>query len=375
MDFNLTAEQRLLREGAVRYLREQYSFGDYRKLIAGSAAEETLHWGEFSEMGWLGLSFPDSEGGVGCSFLESAILAEELGRALVLEPYVSGVVLCGRIVERGTSSKVRCNLLPQLIEGRLHLALAHTELDARFDFEQPGLTSVTLSGERFILKGSKILVLAGPSANWLIVSAKLEGELALFAVRTDAPGVRRRNYQLLDRTGASDFDFEDVTLDKEALVASGNAAVSLLDESIDRATLALVAQTLGVMEAAVEATSEHVKNRVQFEQPLGKLQAVQHMMAESFIELQETRSMLYRGLADIESATPLRRSAVSAAKAYAGRAGKIVGANCVQLHGGYGITEEYLVAHCYRKLVLLEKLFGDTEYHTERVAEHFLPAA
>lgn len=371
MDFNLSEEQRLLRDGAQRYFREQHSFLQYRELIREDQQPDDKHWLSFAELGWHALPVQEQFGGLGFGLVDVAILMEEVGRSLVVDPYLSSTVLCTRLLERAGSLLLREQVLPSVIEGKTVLALAFAEPGKRY--ETTPETIARHANGSYELHGKKTLVLGGPQADMLLVTAMLDGELALFSVDASAAGVARHDYLLIDRSGCSDVEFQNTVVDKEALVAVGSVATELLDEALDRATIAVSAQILGVMEAALEATGDHVKSRIAFNAPLGKLQAVQHLLAEAFIEVQESRSILYRGLAEFDASARSRRLAASAAKAYIGPSAKQVCGICVQLHGGYGITDEYLVGHCYRKVVLLEKLFGDTFHHTERVASLAFP--
>jgi alkylation response protein AidB-like acyl-CoA dehydrogenase len=217
------------------------------------------------------------------------------------------------------------------------------------------------------------VVLGGPSADLLIVSAAVgddrQGRFALYLVDPRAPGVSMHHYPLIDYSRASDVRLQDVRVAPEAMLIGPNNAFAALEEATDLATLATVAEALGCMEAILQLTSGHLSTRVQFGQPLGKFQALQHRMAEMFIEVQETRSILYQGISNLDKGDAERRIAVSAAKAYAGNAGKLVGAHGIQLHGGIGVTEEARVGHYYKQLILLEKLFGDCDYHVNRFAD------
>jgi alkylation response protein AidB-like acyl-CoA dehydrogenase len=365
MDFNLSDEQAMLREGVSRYVREQCAFSERHKNMTREALDR--RWADYSEMGWLGLSLPESAGGIGASFVESAIVMEEFGRGLVMDPYLENAIFCSRILEQ---SKNGGTLLERMAKGDLRLAMAHAEDGLRYAVDHVSATRASSIAGGFVLSGRKLLCLAAPLADSFIVSAALQdgSGMALLLVPAGATGVKFKPYTLLDGSDAADIDFTEVRLDEDALLASGRKAQDLLGEAIDRATLAAVAEALGVMEAAVALAADHLKTRVQFKQPLGKFQALQHIMAECFVELQETRSILYRGIAGIDGDAESRAEAVSYAKAYAGPSAKLVGANCVQVHGAIGITEEHAVGNCYRKLVVFEKKFGDTEYHLKRAS-------
>lgn len=368
MDFNLNDEQRLLREGVARFVGEQLAF-NARPIVAlaRSATQDPAHWARFAELGWLGLAIPEALGGLGCSFTETAILVEEFGRGLVVQPYVAQVVLGGGLLEACAAAATARALLPGVAEGSVRPSLAHSEDGARYELAHLGGTLAEPSGTGFLIKGRKMLVQAADHATHFIVSALLPaGEWAIFLLPATAPGLTRRDYPLLSGAAAADLDLADVQLPTEALLARGPAARAALEAAWDRAVLASVAEALGTMEAAVDMTRNHLQTRVQFGRPLGQFQGLQHLMAECFVELQETRSILYRGMASLEGAPAQRSQAVSAAKAYAGQAARVVGAHCVQLHGAIGITEEHAMGHCWRNLVLFEKQYGDSEFHLRR---------
>lgn len=372
IDFNLTEEQQMLRDVVQRYVRDHYDLERHRKSAASSDGFQRSHWKTFAELGWLGLSLDEEVGGLGCSFLEVAIVMEEFGRGLVLEPFLPTAVLCAHLLDRAGGGARGKEILRELSAGKMFLALAHVESGAGFDIACVNDTVARRSAQGYRLEGVKTLVLGGPSADQLIVSARIEddaqGRFGLFLVDPYAPGVTMSHYPLLDFTRASDVTLCQVEVGPDAMLAGPDDGLRVLDEAVDLATLATVAEALGCMEAILQLCSDYLKTRVQFGKPLGQFQASQHRMAEMFIEAQETRSILLQGITSLGQGEQARRTAVSAAKAYAGQAAKIIGTLGVQLHGGIGVTVEAPVGHYYKKLVMFEKLFGDTDYHVERFA-------
>ena len=366
MDFNLTDEQQMLRESASRFVREQYGFEARRKWAAdGGWSPE--RWGQYAEMGWLSLSIPEALGGLGCSFVETALVAEELGRGIALEPFVGCAVLAARLIERGDApgfGAQREALLAGIADGSAITLLAHSEPGSRFE-----LGSVTTEAREtaagWVIDGTKMMVPGAPGAAHFIVSARVQGQgIALFLVHREA--VVLQSYPLIDGTRAADIELHAVAVGKDALLAAPGSAVPLLEEAMDRAALAQVAEGLGCMEAVLELTGEYLKTRQQFGQPIGKFQALQHRMSEMFVEVQETRSILLRGIANLEGEPAARRQAVSAAKVMLGTAGRFVGGQGIQLHGGIGVTDEYQVGHYYKRLLALEKIYGDSDWHLDR---------
>jgi alkylation response protein AidB-like acyl-CoA dehydrogenase len=366
MDFNLTGEQQMLRESASRFVREQYGFESRRKWSA-EAGWSAQRWGQYAEMGWLSLSIPESLGGLGCGFVETALVVEELGRGMCLEPFVGTAVLAARLIERGNGpgfTAGREQLLGGIADGSVIALLAHSEAGSRYELD--GVECRARAGSQgWLLDGVKMMVPGAPCATHFIVSARIEGQgIALFLVPRDA--VVLETYSLIDGTRAADLALTEVVLGPDAMLATPACAAELLDEALDRAALAQVAEALGCMEAVLALTSEYLKTRHQFGQAIGKFQALQHRMSEMFVEVQETRSILYRGIAHLEGDAAARRQAVSAAKVMLGSAGRFVGGQGIQLHGGIGVTDEYQVGHYYKRLLALEKLYGDSDWHLDR---------
>lgn len=366
MDFNLTDEQQMLREAASRFVREQYGFEARRKWAAdGGWSRE--RWGQYAEMGWLSLSIPEALGGLGCSFVETALVAEELGRGITLEPFAGCAVLAARLIERADApgfDAQREALLAGIADGSAITLLAHSEPGSRFETDSvKAQARPTDTG--WVIEGTKMMVPGAPSAAHFIVSARIEGQGAgLFLVHREA--VVLQAYPLIDGTRAGDLELHGVAVGKDAMLAAPGSALPLLEEAMDRAALAQVAEGLGCMEAVLALTSEYLKTRQQFGQPIGKFQALQHRMSEMFVEVQETRSILYRGIAHLDAAPATRKQAVSAAKVMLGSAGRFVGGQGIQLHGGIGVTDEYQVGHYYKRLLTLEKLYGDSDWHLDR---------
>ncbi|SOE65739.1 Acyl-CoA dehydrogenase [Burkholderia sp. D7] len=371
MNFNLSDEQAMLKDGVERFIQQEYGFDARREIAASDEGFSRARWQDYAELGWLGLSLPEEVGGLACSFVETAILMEAFGRGMVLEPFVQTSLLCATIIERSGSAAKREALLPAVIEGRLLLSLADSEAGSRFKLGCTAHTRARTTPGGYLLSGAKTLVVAGASADLLLVSARLddaEPRPAIFIVDRRAAGVTCRSYRLLDGSRAADIELRDVELDASALLIGPNRALAVLEEASELATLASVAEILGVMEAVMAITAEYIKARVQFGQPIGKFQALQHRMAEMFVAVQETRSILYCGIAHLDRPIDERRRIISAAKAVAGRASRFVCAQGIQLHGGMGMTEEYQVGHYFRKMTLMEKMYGDTDFHLGRFA-------
>ena len=369
MDFALSDEQKMLRDGAERYLAENYDFDQRRRLIESGHNFSVIHWRQFAEMGWLALPLPEDCNGLGGTFVDVTLIQEALGGRLVLEPYAGTAILCAYLLDGAADAGVRAAALRSIATGELCVALAHAENDLRYDLEGVGMKA-SRSGHAYSLTGHKITVWDAAAAQALIVSAVIEGDddLSLFLVDRQAPGLTGHDYPLIDSTHAADFEFKSVPA---TLLIPADRARSRLEDAIDRMTLARIAEALGIMEKVLEITAEQLRNRSQFGQPLAKFQALQHRMAEMFVEVQETRSILYRGISMIDAAPQDRRVAVSVAKVVASAAAGVVGGQGIQLHGGVGMTDEYAVGHYFKRLLALEKQYGDVDQHLRRIAKTY----
>jgi alkylation response protein AidB-like acyl-CoA dehydrogenase len=370
MDFRLSEEQTMLRDGARRFVAQQYSFEARRELTRSPLGFSAAHWQTFADLGWLALGLPEDVGGLGCSSIETALLMEAFGNGLLVEPYASSTVLAAHILDRSPNKPVRDRCLPLLGAGQMRIALADIESQGRADHARLATVAKPTAGG-FQLTGRKSLALDGGSADKLIVTAHIEGQhgLALFLVGRQAAGVTTRDYALIDSTRAADADFQQVSLEASALLAApSQGAVDILDDAWDRFLLARVAEALGAMETAMEITAEYVRSRVQFGQPLIKFQATQHRLAEMFVEVQEVRSILYFTLANIDGPTAARQRAVAAAVTLATNSARVVGDLSVQLHGGIGMTDEYRIGHYYKKLVAFTLLYGGKDTQPARLA-------
>jgi len=372
MDFNLSEEQQMLRDGATRFVREHYAFEARRALAKSELGYSREHWQTYAELGWLALGVPEDAGGLGCPFTDTAILLEELGRGLVLEPLVSTTVLCARILDRCENPGARGELLGEVAVGSTILALAHDEPGHRFETARADVAARPV-GDGFVLDGIKILAVDGQAADRFIVSATLAGDPvpSLFVVPRDAAGLTIETYQLIDGSGAADLRLAGVACDADARLAGPGRAAEILEEAFDAETVARIAEAIGAMDAVMAITAEYIKTRVQFGQPIGKFQALQHRMSEMFVETEKSRSALFRALAFLDADPMVRKTAVSAAKVAVADAARFVGAQGIQLHGGIGMTEEYSVGHYFKKLVAFEKMHGDSDWHLTRLVADY----
>lgn len=367
MDFQKSDIQTMLLDSAARLLGERPPVEYARALRESPDGLDRSRWAQFSELGWLALSAPEAAGGFDGTLEDIALLNVELGKALAIEPYVSTAVLCGHIVAQAAEEQA-LPILSDIVQGKLLLALAHQEAGRDSLADDACVTIGRRTGDGFVLSGAKLMALDAPSAGKLVVSAAIEGEegVALFLVDRDATGVTLDSYPLIDGTRAADIAFRDVALGSSALLIGGNAGSAALAAARDRASVAMLAQTVGSMEACLRICGAYVKERKQFGTAIGSFQAIQHILADMFVAAHQARSMLYYAIAsgDVEPAT--RAAAISAAKIVICEAGQLVSRNGIQVHGGYGLTDEYEISHHFRRLMTIEKLYGDLDRHTRR---------
>lgn len=370
MDFDLSDTQRMLQESAARVMAARSTVEHWRARRGFTDGLDEQAWALFAELGWLALLVPEDAGGLGGSMEDAAVLMMALGGGLAIEPYVSTAVLCAHLVDASATGARRSETFGAIAAGELRLALAHAEVRDRYETGTPRSTTARATPGGYALEGAKTLSLDAPSAHRLIVSATLRDSdsFALFTVDRQAPGVRLAGYSLVDGSHAADIDFAEVAVPSEALIIQGSNATALLEEATDRATVALLAQAVGSMEASLDICTDYMKQRQQFGQPIGKFQALQHMAADMLVAVHQSRSILYQALGQLGAAPAERAHAVSAAKIVVGEAMQLVSRTGIQLHGGYGLTDEYAIGHHYRRLLVLEKSFGDIDYHTRRMA-------
>lgn len=366
MDFSYSDIQALLVESASRLLGEQSGVEYWRERRSSPEPFDRNRWRQFAELGWLALMVPEEAGGVGGSLEDMALLHIELGRALATEPVVSSAV-AGVHILSGAQDSGAGELLGKIASGSLTLALAHLEPgDDPLTVHTPASTAQR-TDRGFILNGIKQMALDAPGADRLIVSAGLDGDgTALFLLESRASGLTLDPYALVDGTRAADVRLDGVAVPPEALLAGGNRGVTLLTEAIDVAQIALMAQAVGSMEACLSICGDYAKERRQFGAAIASFQAIQHILADMFVAAHQARSMLYHAVSASHGEATGRSAAISAARIVVGEASLFVARSGIQVHGGYGLTDEYAISHHYRRLMTLEKLLGDTTDHLQR---------
>lgn len=371
MDFELNDEQRLFRDSISRFLAGEYGFNKRQEIVATDAGFLEKHWQSFAELGWLGAPFAEEDGGLGGSPVETMLLMEQFGRALVVSPYLSSIVLAGRLIHFAGSAEQKRALLPELIEGRRKLACAFAEPQARYELADVA-TIATADGDGFVIDGAKCVVLFADAADQVVVSARSAGSqhdthgISLFLVDKDAPGLHAEHYATHDGGRASELRLHRVRVDTRARVGPIDEALPIIEKTIDYATAAVCAEACGAMWAIYEQTLEYLKTRKQFGQTLGAFQALQHRMVDIYMKCELSQSMVFEATLNLDADDAARRNAVSAAKHLIGQYARAVAEEGVQLHGGVAMTMDVPIGHYLKRLTLINASFGDSGYHLAR---------
>jgi alkylation response protein AidB-like acyl-CoA dehydrogenase len=373
VNFELSEEQQLLQDSVARFVADHYSLDARRKLADSSQGYSDDHWKQFAELGWLALPFSEEDGGLGGTVIDALVVMEQFGKGLILEPYFATVILGGGVLKRLPASEIRSARISAVMEGQLKLALATTELQSRWDLHDV-VSTATPDGEGFVLNGSKSVVLHGASADGIIVSLRTQGGqfdkegISLFWIDPKADGVSLKAYPTVDGLRAAELTLEKVSVPSDALLGPLHGGFDILDAVAQEATLALSAEGLGAMERLYKDTVEYTQNREQFDHPLSDFQTLQHRMVEMFMEYEQCKSLLYRATLEFAQDGMAASKSVSACKHLVGVAGRFIGENAVQLHGGMGVTEELAIGHYFKRLFVIDTQFGNADYHLERYA-------
>ena len=374
MDFDLSEEQRLLKESIDGLLKASYDFDQRKKYGAEKGGWSKTVWGKLAEQGLLGLPFSEDDGGFGAGAVETMIVMEALGRALVLEPFLATVVLGGGFLRRGGSAAQKEAYIPGIIDGSKTLAFAQLEKNSRYDLGDVS-TTAKKKGDGWVIEGEKYVVLNGETADTLIVTARTKGQqtdrngIGVFLVPRDVKGVSVNGYPTQDGMHAADITFTGVEVGADAAIGDPDNGLPLIEQVVDDARIALCAEAVGAMEESLKITVEYLKTRKQFGVPIGSFQTLQHRAADMFVNLEQARSMamLATMASDFDDAKE-RATSVAAAKVQIGKSLKFVGQQSIQLHGGIGMTMEASIGHYFKRLSIIESTFGDTDYHLSRVS-------
>ncbi len=377
MDFDLSEEQQLLKDSVDRMTASRYAELKTRNeaMKSPKGYSEAL-WKELAELGLLAIPFSEDHGGMGQGAVETMLVGEAFGRALVVEPYFSTVILAGSALRLGASDALAAKLIPEVAAGSLTLAFAHQEPEARYDLANVATTAKADGKGGYVIEGAKCVVFGGDSADKLVVSARVSGDrasqdgLALFVVDANAAGVTRRGYPIQDGTRAADITLSGVKVGADAVIGEVGKAYPIIERTIQNGIAYLAAEAVGAMSALHELTVEYLKTRKQFGVAIGSFQVLQHRSVDMFVSLEQAKSMAYYACVMIDEEDAVeRRRAMHAVKAQISKSARHVGQEGIQLHGGIGMTMEYKGGHYFKRLTMIDMLFGGADHHLRELAK------
>jgi alkylation response protein AidB-like acyl-CoA dehydrogenase len=373
VDFRYSEEQLALQDTLQRFISRDYDFEHRRALARSPLGFSAEAWERYAELGLLALPLPEEFGGLGGTSVDVMAVMERVGQGLLLEPYLSTVVLCGGLIRDAAPESVKQSILPRVAAGRLRMALAAYEAAGGYDLAHVACTAVEAGGG-WTLSGRKAVVLDAPSADYFLVTARNAGQvcdtegISLFLVPRDAPGVATTPYAT--QSGGRAADLELINAPAEALLGTPGRALGPVERAVDAAIAALCAEALGIVTALNQATLSYLKTRKQFGVPIGAFQALQHRMAEMVIAAEQMRSMAIIATVHVDAEDAgRRRHAISGAKTYIGQAGRFVGQQAVQMHGAMGVVDDLIVSHYFKRLTMIDMSLGDADFHLARFSD------
>ena len=372
MNFDFTEEQTMIKDSVSRFVRDEYDFDTRRSIIDSEEGISRKFWTMFAELGWLSVPFAEEYGGFGGSVEDIAAVMEELGKGIVVEPYVSTVVVFGGLLSASDNSAIKEEVIPTVIDGSCMGSFACVEAQSRYELSDVATTAVATDGG-YKINGEKTVVANGGTANKFVVSARTSGGqfdrdgVSLFLVDATTAGVDVKSYKMMDGLSAATVTFKDVVVTESQLLNAAGEGMALIDQVMPQILMALSAEALGIMATLNTLTVEYTKVRQQFDTPISSFQALQHRMVDTFMACEQTKSMLYRGLcqAGEDDGEALSKS-VHALKATVARYGRLVGEEAIQIHGGIGMTDELNVGHYVKRLMMINVSFGDGDFHQKK---------
>ncbi len=374
MDFSFTEEQTLLRNTVQSLLQDKYDFETRRKVSKTAEGWRPEMWAQFAELGLLAAPFSEEMGGLGGGAIETMIVMEEFGRHLVVEPYVETVVIAGGFLREGGTPAQQEAHIPGIVGGETVWAFAYAEPQGRYNLADLK-TTAKKDGSGYTINGYKAVVIGAPWAQKLVVTARTSGGqrdrdgVSVFIVDKSAAGVSTRDYPTVDGRRASEITFENVKVEADALIGTEGKGLPLVEKITDQAIAALSAEATGCMKELNTATVEYCKTRKQFGVPIGKFQVLQHRMVDMFMAYEQSVSMTYMVNLKLDEDDAERTKAAAGAKVQIGKAGRFVGQQAVQLHGGMGMTDELNVGHYFKRLTMIDTQFGNIDYQLKRYSE------
>jgi len=373
MDLSLTDVQTMLIDSIEKFITNDYSFEQRQQYAASDVGYSPDVWATFADLGWTAVPFTEDDGGFDGGPVELMVMMQQFGRGLIVEPYLANIVLAGGVLRRAASDAQKTKWLQPLIAGELQAALAVTEPQSRYDLANIAATA-TKDGDEWVINGRKGVVLNGGNAGLLIIPARTSGAstdrsgITLFAVGGMAGGVSRKGYPTVDGHQAAEIVMQDVRVESNAILGEIDKAYEVIDAVVDEATLAVCAEAVGIMQTLTDKTVEYSKSREQFGVPIGSFQALQHRMVDMLTACEQSYSLLlWAAMANADQTEDAKR-AISALKYQVGTAGKKVGQEAVQIHGGMGVAWDVDIAHYFKRLTTIGQMFGSADWHLDKLA-------
>ncbi len=373
MNFELTEEQQLVADSIQRFVKDNYDLDSRKAIVANKRGFSDDHWKTMSELGWLGLPFSEADGGFGGNQIDTMVLMEQFGKGLVVEPYLASIVLGGGALKRTGNEGQKRTWLEGVIDGSKQLALAYMEPESG-DEPHHVAVSGTPDGNGFTITGTKCMVLHGATADAFVVSFRTgggtvdEAGITLALIPADRDGLAVKGFPTVDGMRSSELTFSKVKVAPEDILGAVGKGFITLNQTINDGILAIAAEAVGAMEVLYKDTVAYTQAREQFDHPMSDFQVLQHRMVDMFVEYEQSKSLLYRATMETAANGPDSQRCVHALKHLVGKAAFFVGENAVQTHGGMGVTEELRVGHYFKRLIVIEAQFGNTDYHLERFA-------
>jgi len=373
MDFSLNEVQMMLADSIEKFIENDYDFDTRQEYAASDAGYSKEVWQTFAELGWLAVPFSEEDGGFDGGPIDIMVVMQLFGKGLIVEPYLANVVMAGGVLKRAATAAQKERWLQPMIAGEMQTALAFAEPQGRYDVANI-LTTAEADGDGWVIDGKKSMVFNGGNADLLIIPARTSGGqsdtdgISLFAVAADDDGVGVQAYPTVDGHHAADVELQNVRVGADALLGDAYKAFDVLDAVMDEATLAVCAEAVGIMQVLKDKTIAYSKERVQFGVPIGSFQALQHRMVDMLTDCEQSQSLLmWATMVSAEGGAEAKRG-VSSIKYQVGTAGRKLGEEAVQLHGGMGVTWELDVAHYFKRLIAIGQIFGNADWHLDKLA-------
>jgi hypothetical protein len=374
MNFSLNEVQTMLADSIDKFITNDYDFETRQGHAASEIGYSKETWRMFAEFGWTAVPFSEQDGGFDGGPVDMLVIMERFGRGLVVEPYLANIILAGGVLRRAASDAQKQEWLRPIIAGELQSTLAFAEPQGRYEVADIA-TVAKVDGNGWIINGAKSYVINGGNSELLIVPARTSGEqtnesgISLFAIAADSDGVAIRDYETIDGQRAAEILFDDVTVSADRLIGDLDRGYDVLQQAVEDATIAVCAEAVGIMRVLTDKTIEYSKNRSQFGVPIGSFQALQHRMVEMYTACEQSQSLLLWAVMTLANGGDEASRAVNSIKYQVGTAGKRVGEEAVQIHGGMGVTWELDVAHYFKRLTAIGQIFGNADWHLGKLAD------